>query len=183
VLLDFLASRPGAAPFYADSGQIRTVVPFSAGGSDAVTRVAVEQSEGTIGPFALPVSPAVPGIFGAVNPDGTVNSKGNPVAPGSVVAVFLTGAGAYDTGIEDGSIGPIMPPYPTPAIGVSAQFGTGQARLAGEVVFLGQAPARIAGVVQLDRRIPGDLNSGAVPLTLYFGNYPSPAFPVYVAAK
>lgn len=173
--------RP-APVLYADTGQINTVVPFEIGGSSGVTRVAV-QSKVAIGPYSLPVSPAVPGIFGAVNENGTVNSKSNPAAPGSIVAVFLTGAGAFDTEINDGSVGPTIPPYPVPVIGVSAQFGTGQSPLPGEVLFVGQAPEIIAGVVQLNLKIPQTLNPGAVLLTVYFGNYPSPVFTVYVGGE
>jgi uncharacterized protein (TIGR03437 family) len=174
--------RP-APVLYADTGQINTVVPFEIEESSAVTRVAVEQSKVIIGPYPLPVSPAVPGIFGAVNENGTVNSKTNPAAPGSIVAVFLTGAGAYDVETNDGSTGPTTPPYPAPVIGLAAQFSGGQSTLPGEVLFVGQAPGIIAGVVQLNLRIPKALTPGAVPLTVSFGNYPSPSTTVYVGGE
>ena len=145
-----------------------------------VTRVAVK-SKVVIGPYPLPVSPAVPGIFGAVNENGAVNSKSNPAPPGSIIAVFLTGAGAFNIELDDGSLGPTIPPYPVPVIGVSAQFGTVQPTLPGEILFVGQAPGIIAGVVQMNLRIPEKLKPGAIPLTVYFGNYPSPPlFTVYV---
>jgi uncharacterized protein (TIGR03437 family) len=171
--------RP-APVLYADTGQINTIVPFEIGGSSAVTRVAVEQSKVVIGPYPLPVSPAVPGIFAAVNEDGTVNSKNNPGAAGSIVAVFLTGAGINNIEIDDGSVGSTTPPYAVPVIGVSAQFGDAQSTLPGEVLFVGQAPGIIAGVVQLNLRIPEALNPGADQLTVYFGNYPSPSTTIYV---
>ncbi len=151
-----------APVLYADTGQINAVVPFGIGGSSGVTRIGVAQSKTVIGPYPLPVSPAVPGIFGAVNENGTLNSHNSPAVPGSVVAVFLTGAGVYDIEIDDGSTGPTAPPYPVPIIGGSAQFGVGQSALPGEVLFLGQAPGIVAGVVQLNLRIPGALNPGAV---------------------
>jgi uncharacterized protein (TIGR03437 family) len=172
--------RP-APVLYADTGQINAVVPFETGKSDAVTRVAVEQSNAVMGSHPLPVSAAVPGIFGVLNEDGTVNSKNNPASPGASVAVFLTGAGVYNFEIADGSNGPIAPPYPAPVLGVSAQFNPGQVNtLPGPVLFVGQAPGLIAGVVQLNLRIPGSLNPGTVPLAVYFGNYPSPSITVYV---
>ena len=174
--------RP-APVLYADTGQINTVVPFEIGGSGAVTRVAVEQGKIVIGPYPMPISPAVPGIFGAVNENGTVNSKTNPAAPGSIVAVFLTGAGTYDIEIPDGSLGPTTPPYPAPVMGVAARFGTGLSPPPGEVLFVGQAPEIFAGVVQLNLRTPEALNPGAVPLTVYFGNYPSPSTTVYVGSE
>ena len=172
-----------APVLYADTGQINTVVPFQIGRSSAVTRVAVEQSKVVIGPYPLPVSPAVPGIFGTVNEDGTVNSKNNPGAPGSIVAVLLTGAGTYDIEIDDGSIGSTTPPYPVPVIRVSAQFGASQSTLPGEVLFVGQAQGIVAGIVQLNLRIPEALNPGADQLTVYFGNYPSPPITVYVGGQ
>ena len=97
---------------------------------------------------------AVPGIFGAINQDGIVNSKANPAALGSSIAVFLTGAGTYCIEIADGGIGPTTPPNPVPVLGMSAQFGTGQSTLPGEVFFVGQAPGIIAGVVQLNLKVP-----------------------------
>jgi len=85
-----------APVLYADPGQINAVVPMKTGVNSAVTRVAVEQSGVEIGPYPLPVSPAVPGIFGVIDQTGNVNAtnvNNGPAAPGSIISVFLTGAG------------------------------------------------------------------------------------------
>ena len=163
-----------APVLYSDSGRIDAVVPFEVEGGSGLTMVSVTQGDQVIGPYPLPVSPAVPAIFGVLNEDGTVNSKSNPAAPGSVLAVFLTGAGAYNPAIDDGSIGPVTPPFPVPVAGIAARFGGAPQDPQGEVLFLGQAPGLIAGIVQVNLRVPVTIPPGASRLVTYVGNYPSP---------
>ncbi|MCW5982558.1 MAG: hypothetical protein KIT09_31010 [Bryobacteraceae bacterium] len=117
----------------------------------------------------MPVSRAVPSLFtistdgfyhvAALNQDGSVNSSTNPAPTGSVVAVYLTGAGLYDRKIEDGSPGPMEPPFPAPVLGVGPTIGSPSGPNYAPVRFAGQAPGLIAGVVQVKLRIPEGLGS------------------------
>jgi uncharacterized protein (TIGR03437 family) len=127
--------------------------------------------------YVLPVWPAVTGLFtadgsghgqlAALNQDGTVNSSTNPAKPGSVVAVYMTGVGAMAPPIGDGQLGPLQPPFPFPVLGVSATVNGAGA----PVLFAGQAPALIAGAVQVNVQIPADTLSGNASVVVYIGNY------------
>jgi uncharacterized protein (TIGR03437 family) len=113
---------------YADTQQINAIVPFEVTAPNTV--VSVAGSAKMIGSYTLPVWPAVPALFtanssgfgqlAALNEDGTVNSSANPAKSGSVVSVFMTGAGSIAPSIVDGQLGPPQPPYPAPVLGASA---------------------------------------------------------------
>ena len=168
---------------YSDAGQINAVVPFEAGQANhpATTLVSVQMGTQMYGPVELPVAPAMPAIFtvgpsnhfltpfmtqaAALNQDGSINSSANPAPAGSVVAIFMTGVGEYNPPLPDGSLGPLLPPFPTPVIPMSATVNTESA----EILFAGQAPAVIAGVVQVNVRIPDDIKSGPAALLVAVG--------------
>lgn len=173
-----------AAPIlFANSGQINAVVPFGLT-PGTFTVVAVHDEAHSVDAFRLPVAAAAPGLFSigettqlaALNEDGTVNSVSNPAPAGSIVSVFLTGAGRYDRRIADGDIGPTIAPFPTPVLGVSAtlrpyaEFPPGPAGPM-QVLFAGQAPGLIAGLVQVNLRVPADAKSGKAHLSVYIGDY------------
>lgn len=184
-----------AAPIlYADTVQINAVVPFKTGANGPFTLVSVNSGTQLIGPYQLPVAAAVPGIFGtfgggppslansgieqaaALNQDGTVNSSTNPAAPGSVVSIFATGAGAYRQAVGDGTIGPLQPPFPVPVLGVGVltwSLPTPYPGNPAQILFAGQAPGLIAGVVQVNFQIPDNAVPGALGVSVYFGNYSS----------
>jgi uncharacterized protein (TIGR03437 family) len=156
---------------YADANQINAVVPFEV--SDPSTVVSVEG----VGGFVLPVWPAVPGLFtlkfngtgqvAALNQDESLNSNTNPAKAGSIVAVYMTGAGAMSPSIGDGQLGPLQPPFPAPILGASATINGVNAPIS----FIGQAPTLIAGAVQVNVQIPEGTASGNAVLIVYIGNY------------
>ena len=166
-----------AAPIlYTDAKQINAVVPF-----EVSTPSTVVSLEG-VRSYVLLVWPAVPALFtadgsghgqlAALNEDGTVNSSANPAKVGSVVAVYMTGVGAMSPPIADGQIGPLLPLYPVPVLGVSALMNNSTALSDGipaPILFVGQAPGLIAGAVQVNVQIPVSSPSGDVPLTIYLG--------------
>ncbi len=167
--------RP-AAILYASATQINTVVPFEV--SAPGTAVSVEGAQA----YELPVWPAVPGLFtadgsgqgqlAALNQDETPNSSSNPAKVGSVVAVYLTGAGAMTPPIADGQFGPLTPPFPGLVLGVSASVNG----MGAPVLFAGQAPGLIAGAIQVNVQIPIGTVSGNAYLVVYVGNYQTVAF-------
>ena len=165
---------------YADTGQINAVVPFDVQDlSGSSTLVSIQSGEQTFGPVKLPVAPAQPGLFtrdgsgrgqaAILNQDGTLNSSTSPASAGSVVAVYMTGVGDYKQKLLDGSLGPLDPPFPSPVLGVSATINGEQA----PVLFVGQASGLIAGVVQVNVQVPGDVKSGMATLVVYVGDYVS----------
>ncbi len=159
---------------YADSSQINTIVPFEVAGP--ATNLWLSVGTEKIGLATMPVAPAVPGIFsnGIVNQDGTVNSASHPAAPGSVITVYMTGLGGMTPAIADGAVGPLTAPFPVPILGVGASVGTSYYPTPAEiatVLFAGQAPGLVAGVVQVNIRIPSAAATGASTLSVYVGNY------------
>jgi uncharacterized protein (TIGR03437 family) len=183
---NFGSSKPAvnfgqyAAPvLYASNCQINAVVPF--GVSPGLTIPVTVQSGGqTLGPVKLPAVVAAPGIFAVngsgsgqaaiLNQDSTVNSSSNPAARGSIVSVFMTGAGALNPSIPEGSIGPLTPPFPMPVAAIGVTIGSVDAT----VTFAGQAPGLIAGATQVNVQIPQNAPVGsAIPITVYAAGYAS----------
>jgi uncharacterized protein (TIGR03437 family) len=93
---------------------------------------------------------AVPALFTAdeaghgqaaiLNQDGTVNSTTNPAAHGSVISVFMTGAGRMTPAQPDGSMGPLSAPFPVPVLGAACSLG--------QVLYAVAAPGLVAGAVR-----------------------------------
>ncbi|HUI57296.1 MAG TPA: hypothetical protein VLY04_20110 [Bryobacteraceae bacterium] len=179
-----------AAPMvYASATQVAAVAPYALQGHTSTT-IQVEY-QGTISnAMGMPVTVVQPGIFsisetgqgpGAIlnNADMSVNSASNAAARGSVVDVFITGAGVL-TGAVEGTLAPLTPPF--------AQFPAGQVTatvggLPTQVMYAGVAPGIIVGVVQVDVVIPAGVTPGnAVPVTISVEGIPSQAG-VTVAVK
>jgi uncharacterized protein (TIGR03437 family) len=164
-----------AAPvIYLQSDQINAVTPF--GISGPVARIAVQSSNQTVGPATMNVFDAVPALFtldgsgkgqaAALNQDGTINSRENPAIRGSVVSVFMTGAGRMTPQPPDGSVWPISAPFATPVLSVGCNIG--------QVEYAGAAPGLVAGTVQLNILISTDVRPGSnVPVVVYAGNFAS----------
>jgi uncharacterized protein (TIGR03437 family) len=164
---------------YASDCQINAVVPFEV--TPGLATFATVQSGGqTLGPLKLPVVVSAPGIFtmsatgsgqaAILNQDSTVNSPSNPAPRGSIVSVYMTGVGALNPFIADGSLGPLSPPFPKPMAAVSAIIGSVNA----PIKFVGQAPGLIAGATQVNVQIPQNAPVGAaIPITIYAAGYAS----------
>jgi uncharacterized protein (TIGR03437 family) len=172
-------SQYPAPVLFASNCQINAVVPLEV--TPGLPSFVTVQSGGqTLGPLKLPVAVAAPGIFttnqsgsgqaAIINQDSTANSPSNPAARGSIVSVYMTGAGALNPFIADGSLGPLMPPFPAPVAGVSATIGAIDA----PILFAGQAPGLIAGATQMNIQVPQNAPVGAaIPVTVYVAGYAS----------
>jgi uncharacterized protein (TIGR03437 family) len=176
-----------AAPLLmVQAGEVHGVVPFEF--LLPTVTVQVQSAGGSASP--LDAAHAVnPGIFqiggqGAIlNQDGTVNSPANPAKLGSIVSIFATGAGTYDTQVQDGTVIPIPPPY----IVLNSSYAP-QVTFAGslgKVLWAGAAPGLIAGVTQYNVQVPATLPAGtdlsAVPLVLIPPGVFSPAVNISLA--
>jgi uncharacterized protein (TIGR03437 family) len=149
---------------YVSSRQINMIVPASVRGRKRVM-VRVQSGAGASQMFPAYVADSAPGFFtldgsgtgaaAALNQDGTVNSPANPARRGEVITLFGTG-GLWDPGAQDGQINPLA------ARPLSMDFevwGLSPSRPA-EVLFSGPAPGQVAGVFQLNIRIPADAWTG-----------------------
>lgn len=163
-----------AAPLtYASDKQINAIVPFSLAGNSR-TLLTVEcfglRSEVVV----LDVVQAAPGVFtldgsgrgrGAIlNQDGTQNSAASPASPDSIVVLYATGAGQTNPPAVDGAL--MSGELPQPTQHVSVQIGD----LPAEVLYAGAAPGLVAGILQVNARVPRDMaGGGPKPLLLFIG--------------
>ncbi len=114
-----------------------------------------------------------PGIFAiggtgqgqaaALNQDLSINSAGNAAPRGELIALYATGAGFTSPQPPDGRLAARTSMVLAP---VTVTIGGRNA----EVLYAGAAPGLVAGVVQVNARIPADVVPGAqVPVTLGIG--------------
>jgi uncharacterized protein (TIGR03437 family) len=168
-----------AAPMiYAASGQISTVAPFSLQGHSS-TLMQVEFLGTRSAPVSVPVAASAPAIFTAdssgkgqgaiLNQDASINSSSRPAVAGSVIVIYLTGAGAMLTPVTDGVL--------AQATALIAQDAT--VRIGGIPVkpaYAGAAPGIIQGVVQINVTVPIGVAAGnSVPVEVTIGGVTSPA--------
>ena len=167
-----------AAPLvYTSSEQVGVVVPFGTAGP--TTQVQVRYQGQISAPVMMPVVPATPSLFtvdgtgggnGAiVNQDGTINGGNTPAPHGSIVLLYATGAGVMTPAVDDGFI-TLNPPFAAPQFPIQVLIDGQPA----EVLYAGTAPGIIAGVIQINARIPDGASSGEVHVVIKAGGYTSP---------
>jgi uncharacterized protein (TIGR03437 family) len=158
---------------YAQDGQINVLVPFNVSGLQNTT-VQVQYNGMAGNSVTAPVVPSSPGIFTQqygpgqvwmVNQDGTFNSSSNPAARNSYVTFWVTGQGAVNTPLPDGTQ-PSGPPYPTPILPVSVSLG-GVAVPTANIAFDGLV---YSGEMQINLLIPANAPTGStLPLVVTIG--------------
>jgi uncharacterized protein (TIGR03437 family) len=148
---------------YTSANVVSAVVPYATAGKSS-TMVQVEY-QGQLSPAAsFPIAPATPGIFElgssqwVVNQDGTINSPANPAAAGSEVVFYATGGGQTNPAGVDGSLAAV--PLPAPVGKVSVTIGGANAT----ILYAGAAPGLVAGLLQVNVRVPTGLPSPAALL-------------------
>jgi astacin len=167
-----------AAPvLYASSRQVGVIVPFNVAGK-AVVRVQLEYRGRLTNPLTLNVAGTAPAFFTAnsagrgggafLNEDGSLNSEANPAARGSIVVLYATGLGAMRPAMADGELAGA--PYPQMAAPVTVRIG----ERVSTVLYAGAAPGLVAGLVQLNVRVPEDMGTGIVPVSIEAGGVTSP---------
>ena len=169
-----------AAPIlYAYTTMVAAIVPYAVAGGRTTT-MQVEYQGGLSNAITLPVAAAMPGIFtadasgqgqaAALNQDTSFNSAAHPEARGRIVVFYATGLGQTTPPGNDGHL--VLGALPALTQPVQVFIGGVQA----EVPYAGPAPQMVAGVMQVNARIPaGIAASPAVPLVLRVGNVDSQA--------
>jgi uncharacterized protein (TIGR03437 family) len=169
---DVRVNGSSAPVLYAGPGQVNAIVPFGLD-PNQTAKLEVLSPSGSLGTLNLSGAAVSPALFtessngsgpGAVlNADYTLNSYSNPASRGSIVMLYGTG------------FGPVSPATP------DGQTATGQARtvlpvsafiggLATDVLYAGAAPGEIAGVTQINLRVPANAApSPAAPVVLRIG--------------
>lgn len=164
-----------APMLYSRADQVNAVVPFAVAGRQS-TQLAVQYQGATVFSATLDVRTALPGLFtldasgvgrGAVlNQDYSVNSPNNPAERGSYIQIWATGGGQTDPPGVDGQLltGDVLPRTVAP---VAVRIG-GVA--VSDVYYAGGAPGLVAGVLQVDAKVPMEVTPGAaVPLVVTVG--------------
>lgn len=158
---------------YVVQNQLSAIVPYSVAGKSS-TQVQIEYGFAKSSPVTLQVVPASPGIFtlnasgkgqGAIlNQDFSVNSPTNPAAIGSIVAIYATGEGQTKPPGTDGALATSV--FPMPLLPVSVRIGG----IPAEVQYAGAAPTLVAGVLQVNAKVPAGVAPGsAAPVTITVG--------------
>jgi uncharacterized protein (TIGR03437 family) len=163
-----------AAPvIYSSATQVSVIVPYEVA-RKVSTALKVEFQGIASLTQTVRVIDSSPGIFvanasgqGAIlNQDGSPNSVQNGAAAGSVVSIYATGEGETDPLGVDGVINANSLPLPKPTLPVTVEINGETA----EVTYAGDAPGEVAGMLQVNARIPADVPSGAsVPITITVG--------------
>ena len=165
---------------YVSATQVNAIVPYAVAGKQTTELKIVNQSVMS-NPVTLQVASASPAIFtidasgqgqGAIlNQDNSVNSIKNAAARNTIIQIFATGEGQTIPAGEDGKIANGQT-LPKPQLQVTVQIG-GQAAT---VLYAGAAPQAVAGLLQIDARIPANVQPGnAVAVLVRVGTAPSRA--------
>lgn len=168
-----------AAPLvYVSDKQVSAIVPYGVAGQSSTQMTVVANGQSSPG-LTLPVAAAAPALFtsdasgagqaAAFNQDGSLNLPQNGAAAGTIVTLFGTGEGQTTPVGLDGLIANSTR-FPAPAAGVSATIGGVDA----PVVYAGAAPLEVAGVLQLNVRVPAGLKIGANAVVVTVGGAASP---------
>lgn len=166
---------------YTTSGQVAGVVPYSVSGKKT-TMVQVQYEGVASNGVSIPVVASSPALFvaaqlgdshaAALNQDNSVNSSLNPADRGSFVVLYGTGEGQTLPGGVDGKL--TAGTFPKPLSAVSINIGGVQIP-PGDIAYVGGAPELVAGVLQINVKIPNSVQSGSVPIVLTIGGVSSPA--------
>ena len=173
---------------YVAKNQLSAVIPYGAerfllwggpGSRTGTIQIRIEYQGRRSAVAGLWLNESAPGIFTAdssgkgqgaiLNQDWGRNSPENPAARGSVVMIYGTGEGQTAPPGVDGAIAGATLPKPT--LPVSARIGGVEA----EVQYAGAAPGLMAGVFQVNLKVPESVAPGpAVPLQIRVGQNSSP---------
>ena len=163
---------------YAGPNQINAIVPYGISGQNA-TQMSITSGGQLIAGFSLSVVAATPALFtldgsgsgpGAIlNQDSTVNSSSNPASRGSVVVLYATGVGAMVPTPTDGQVTGNILTYPSLPVSVTIEG------VDAEILYAGAAPGLVAGVAQVNVRVPQAVAPGVLPVRITAGTASSPA--------
>ncbi len=159
---------------FSSATQVNAILPYSLTGQTSATVQLVYQGvPSTV--LTMPIQPATPGIFasnasgqggGAIlNQDLSVNSATNPAAAGTIVAIYGGGGGQTNPLGADGLLIPLTTPFPTPVLPATVTIG-GQTA---QVLYYGDAPGLVDGVLQINAMIPAGTASGPQPVQFTVG--------------
>jgi uncharacterized protein (TIGR03437 family) len=151
---------------YAGNDQINTVAPFALTGKTRVCVASPGKPESCVnasvaaatpGVFTWPVTPGTDYAYAmALNQDGSLNSAGNPALRGSIISLFCTGLGRLNPNPEDGRLAGL--PVARQDLTVQTESANPDRHapypLLVTAEWAGQAPFQVAGLSQVNVRVP-----------------------------
>ncbi|HEY6346699.1 MAG TPA: PQQ-binding-like beta-propeller repeat protein [Bryobacteraceae bacterium] len=154
-----------AAPLlFAQANQVNAIVPFEVLGQGDTADVQISHSGQMTQTVTVSVVKKQPGIFTigetgsgqaiVQNADGSLNSPSNPAAKGSTISILATGAGQTTPTLPDGTIAP--DDSSQPRLRITVLIGG----IGGEAVSARVPLGFVAGLIQVDVRIPAGAPSG-----------------------
>jgi uncharacterized protein (TIGR03437 family) len=166
----------------AGPNEIRAIVPFETGpsnvsGSESAT-IQVLNPATAVQPLTAPTVALAPAIFTIdgtpagqalmINEDGTLNSEKNPARQDSTVTIYATGLNNTQPPLSTGAVATGAAPL---ALQVQI-FVSGLIQIDGipssgpEITYAGAAPGFVAGLTQINFRVPVSILHGFAPLGL-----------------
>jgi uncharacterized protein (TIGR03437 family) len=148
---------------YASENQINLLVPYEVANSTQVS-MTITTSAGSSQTLPLQVVAAQPNILAVLNSDGSVNSASKPAAPGDTVSMLISGAGALNPPLPDGTIATSPAPAPVMAIQVNFSylvfqiFGFGVYGQTVTPAYAGGVQGMAIDMLRVDAQVPADLN-------------------------
>src|ERR1017187_9250013 len=169
-----LINNQTAPLYFVSATQINCLVPYSTVGPTAT--VVVQNAGVTSNSVTVPVAATAPGIFsldqsgsgpGAIlHADFSLVNAAKPAISGETVLIFLTGMGAVNPSVPDGTAGGANPFSTTTASPISVLIG-GQA---GTVIYSGLAPG-FPGLYQMNVTLPSVIPfKGTLPVAILTPN-------------
>ncbi len=167
--------------YYVSSDRIDIVVPYATQGAAAA--IVVQNQNGTSNTVTVPLAATAPGIFsldqtgggsGAIlHLDFSVVNAQHPATRGETIQIYLTGLGAVNPGVADGTPGRGSPlsvtqiqPSSTCADNSICVLIAGRPAA---ISYAGLAPG-LPGVYQINAQVPTVMTSGALPLAILTPN-------------
>jgi uncharacterized protein (TIGR03437 family) len=156
-----------AAPLlYTQDHQINAIAPYALSGK-AQTSIQIESQGKTSQSVTIPVSPVSPAVFTnfqtsgglVLNQDFSLNSVDNPVARGSAIVLFVTGAGQTSPTSVDGQVSQSAGGLQTNVTARLDNVSISPVDLPISVLYAGPAPGLVSAVEQINVQIPADLPS------------------------
>ncbi len=139
--------------------EIDLMAPFELAGK-ASTTVQVQYQGGESNPVKVAVSPTALQVLAVFNSGFTVNSASNPAQAGSIMTLYVAGAGQTNPASQDGQVNAApLASAPTP-VTMSVFQNNPNTPTVLPVTFAGAAPGLAAGIFQINFVAPPQSLSG-----------------------
>jgi len=100
------------------------------------------------------VVPTQPNTFVIVNADGTVNGPNHPAVSGSILTMYVSGAGVLNQGLPDGSVASNPAPSPVAPVSITilgvGTFFSECPNVTQQVLYAGGSPGLVVNALQVN---------------------------------